>query len=60
MRAAGNSRPLFGKGVLCVHEPRDVVTVDEMSEQDVDGEEQEDASEIEVKPAEDPLAQMLV
>lgn len=36
------------------------VPADEMPEQDVDGEEQEDASEIEVKPAEDPLAQMLV
>lgn len=36
------------------------VPADEMSEQDVDGEEQEDASEIEVKPAEDPLVQMLV
>lgn len=29
MRAAGDSRPLFRKGVLCVHEPRDVVTVDD-------------------------------
>lgn len=36
------------------------VPADEMPEQDVDGEEQEDASEIEVKPAEDPLVQMLV
>lgn len=36
------------------------VPADEMPEQNVDGEEQEDASEIEVKPAEDPLAQMLV
>lgn len=36
------------------------VPVDEMPEQNVDGEEQEDASEIEVKPAEDPLVQMLV
>lgn len=36
------------------------VPADEMPEQDVDGEEQGDASEIEVKPAEDPLAQMLV
>ena len=36
------------------------VPADEMPEQAVDGEEQEDASEIEVKPVEDPLVQMLV
>lgn len=36
------------------------VPADEMPEQDVDREEQEDASEVEVKPVEDPLAQMLV